>query len=469
MKKIYLIIGITLFLFSCNDLLDEQIPFNDLSGENAITNETSAERALNGLYVEFKKTGQFGAAYIADGAIRCGFFDGPGVRVESYKNLLAEFKVTGNISALESSWKSTYITINAANNFIYYLELLDEVSISTDKKNEMLAEAKFIRAFCHLYSMKMFSHFWDTTSKYGPLVRLEQGLLSNNFKARSTVSEGYELILEDFDFVIENGAESSSALKVNTSLAKAYKAETLLMRGATDDYQKVVGLTTDVINNSGYVLEATYNEAFSKGLSSSEVMFARQRDAIVSSGGSMEDFFAENRLTPSLSYVDIMTATIDTRFDIDTLDVGAGNPIIVLPKLYNPSTKYTVQYMRLAQMYLYKAEALYRTQASISEILAPINVLRNRSGNTQYVTADITMFSELNDILFNEFVYELGVENSSIYFASARFTNNGELEANATNKKIRSLSTFFTDDDKLCLPISDDELKLNGLMIDNPK
>ena len=38
-------------------------------------------------------------------------------------------------------------------------------------------------------------------------------------------------------------------------------------------------------------------------------------------------------------------------------------------------------YMRLAQMKLFQAEALERNGASVADVLAPLNDLRQRSGN----------------------------------------------------------------------------------------
>lgn len=45
-------------------------------------------------------------------------------------------------------------------------------------------------------------------------------------------------------------------------------------------------------------------------------------------------------------------------------------------------------YMRVAQMYLIKAEAMARTNASIKDCLDVLNVLRLRSGNTTFEAAD---------------------------------------------------------------------------------
>ena len=73
------------------------------------------------------------------------------------------------------------------------------------RKKEIIAEARFLRAFAQLYLMKHYAFFWDLDSKYGPLMRRVPGTLSNNNMERSGVREAYNLILEDLDYAIDYG------------------------------------------------------------------------------------------------------------------------------------------------------------------------------------------------------------------------------------------------------------------------
>jgi hypothetical protein len=492
MKKIYLTLCVIVTLFvSCDKILDNQVPPHDLEATNVITNESSALTALNGIYSEFGLINHWGGPYIAEGAIRCNFLSGVGLRVVDYKNALTELRVTSEFSPLKEAWTSTYKMINAANNFIYYVELLEDNKFGENRKNELLAEAKFIRAFCHMYLMKMFSHFWNVDSEYGPLMRLEPSLLSNSFKARSTVKEAYDLILKDYDFAIKYGAESSSALSVNKYLAQAFKAEALTIRGSAGDYELAGKLADSVINESSYALEGVYSETFTKGLQSSELMFSRIRNSKLASttNKKLEDFFASNKLSPSETYLEIMADTIfktriegqeaiidtlvDTRlnFTVDSLMIpdrnGVPRKTLVWKKLYNPDIESPMFYMRLAQMYLIKAEALYRTGASVSAVLDPINIIRKRSGNVEYDPAN-TSANNLNNIIFKEYILELGLENASEYYASIRFTNNGGSNATSVNRKLRDLNPSYQEDNQLCLPIPTREITYNALIVPNP-
>ena len=51
MNKIFLCSLLFLFAITgCDSMFDDELPPHDLVGENAITNETSAETALNGIF-----------------------------------------------------------------------------------------------------------------------------------------------------------------------------------------------------------------------------------------------------------------------------------------------------------------------------------------------------------------------------------------------------------------------------------
>src|SRR5690606_10704791 len=113
-------------------------------------------------------------------------------------------------------------------NVIYQLENLSDAKFGQGKKAELMAEAEFMRAFGHLFAMKEFAQFWDVSSKFGPLIRLEPSGIITNRKARSTVAEGYEVILEDLQFAIKYLPPFQSVYKVSVPLAKAYMVETLL-------------------------------------------------------------------------------------------------------------------------------------------------------------------------------------------------------------------------------------------------
>ena len=87
-------------------------------------------------------------------------------------------------------------------------------------------------------------------------------------------------------------------------------------------------------------------------------------------------------------------------------------------KLYIPGEGVPVIFLRTAELYLIKAEALARSNASIADAWAPIKELRNRVG------ADMTepaSRDELMDEIFKEWWIEMAFENWHEWFATRRF------------------------------------------------
>ena len=78
MNKIYSSLSLILLLLtlgSCDSMFDNEIPPHDLVGDNAITNESSAKVALNGVYSYLEGWGTWSAYYICDNEFRTGLLD----------------------------------------------------------------------------------------------------------------------------------------------------------------------------------------------------------------------------------------------------------------------------------------------------------------------------------------------------------------------------------------------------------
>ena len=118
-------------------------------------------------------------------------------------------------------------------------------------------------------------------------------------------------------------------------------------------------------------------------------------------------------------------------------------------------------YMRVAQMYLIKAEAMARTKASIKDCLDVLNVLRLRSGNTTFEAADYRSLSDVLEEVFRENVREIGMENGAIFYLAVRYTEGGR-------RKLKDMNPNFEHDDQLCFPIPKDEFELNFVVEQKP-
>ena len=87
--------------------------------------------------------------------------------------------------------------------------------------------------------------------------------------------------------------------------------------------------------------------------------------------------------------------------------------------------------LRLAEMYLIKAEGLARSGAPLADAKAPLETVMSRAWGEPH-TADATSNEELLDEIYTEIIKELCFENGSDWFASLRFGKISEVKPTVT-------------------------------------
>jgi hypothetical protein len=498
MKKITIFLLSALLPVACN-ILESEVPEHLLVGEHAIVDEASARNALNGVYAYLQHdannsstfTNAFSYEYAVAGALKGGLLEG-GQR-NTFDRELRTFAVDQSSTVLPDFYKLCYRIVNAANNVIYYTERLQESKIEEGPRKEIIAQARFLRGFAHFWIMKLYCYFWDVSSIYGPILRLEPTSTSTLYLPRATVREGYESIISDYDYCIENGPETHvSVFTICRTAAKAFKSEALMIRGEGSDYADALTLADEVINSGEFNLEPTFADVFKQSndyKKNGEMIFSRALSpetieyyityptatgpyAVFSKAcGSTNAFYLKS--TQSGGYYPILIEG-DARDSVmwAEVTVTSGNPPVektgtTMMKIWRSNANCPSYIMRLAQMYIIKAEALARTGASVDQVLAPLNILRTRSGNTVLVPADYPDTPDgkalLMESILNEYVLELGVENSSEWFAMVRIKDVGGV------RLIGKFNSYFSDDAQICLPFPADEIALNkGLVVQNP-
>lgn len=469
MKQI--IIPIILFsllgLAGCENMFEKEVPPHNLTDGNVITDESTAEPVLNGIYSYLEPYGTFDVLYILDDEYRLNLYES-GYRSDFEEEQL----LTGNYrvedSYLLNAWQNAYQMINAANNFISIVEGLSESVFGPNRQTEMLAEAKFLRAFAYSYLLKHFGYFWDINSEYGVILRLEPSSMSNNNMPRSTVEACYTQILDDYQYAIDHGPDFYSRYRACATTAKAFKAEMLMNRGAEGDYEEAMRLATEVLNSGEFSMAGTYADIFNAGYDSQELMFTRHISDEISIGDNIartSTYLAEGRYQPSELYYDFLPET-DTRrlLSVDSIHVGTDttNTLVYMKHLKTDNNS-PMYYMRLAQMHLIKAEAMAYLNEPTDDIIEELNVLRRRSGNTELNAEDYPTQESLLDEIFAESVREISNENGSLFYFAVRYKK-------GSIRKLEELNSNYTsaNEHQLCFPIPQSELEHNTLIEQRP-
>ena len=447
---------------SCN--IDDVKPFNQLTADNVVRDELSAQAVLNGIYSGWKvlELDAFPLHLEALGVV--GNFTGAvaGSNGFNTNQVLPENPYISNL------YNAHYKIINGSNFLIQELEAGKAVGISESSKIEMLAQAKFHRAMAYFNLLRYFGEYFDANSQYGVVVRTNfaNGL---EYSPRSSVAETYSLILSDLDYAMNNGPQYVAHYRVGQVAATALLARVQLYRGEYTAAETLAGIVID--NAEGYELEESYATIFAKGYKSSETIFAIYNDIPPSGGSGM---YQASRTKYSNAFKDIADEQVegvgildsigsgfDPRFSFAYSDLTKGININgKYPGNENvaTSTRNTLYYIRLAEMYLIRAEATARGNGDLDAALADVNLLRIRAGVDEKTLSNKATL--LNDIR-QEKMLEMFYENGESWFDLIRYHKAGDLNAFDEKPSLNNTKQFI-------LPIGISVLTGNNLMIQNP-
>lgn len=136
-------------------------------------------------------------------------------------------------------WRAVYEGIARANSAIRVTSALADADISADEKNQLIAEARFLRGFYHLEAKKMWNNipYIDETVKYGETELADVG----------NGTDAWPRIMEDFQFARTTLSATKAQIgRVNKWAADAFYAKALLFQG---DYAGALPVFTDIIAN----------------------------------------------------------------------------------------------------------------------------------------------------------------------------------------------------------------------------
>lgn len=152
MKKIFILLMVGSLLFSCQitDVLNQEPPHN-LTPDNAITDEKSAETALTGIYGE--QIGYESYMSIGNHAMTAGILqrnDNPGVVVSIYyiENRLPELNLVG--AAYTPFWDAFNTIINSSTKLLAVLEGMSDNLFTDGRKTTMMGEIRFLHGVVYV-------------------------------------------------------------------------------------------------------------------------------------------------------------------------------------------------------------------------------------------------------------------------------------------------------------------------------
>lgn len=252
MKKIYtqltwMAAMVAAMIFtSCDGYLDVT-PSDAVDRDGAIANLEDAQIALNGAYYGLITDSYYGNDFIARAEV--GGEDvqtlSNGKRTENFYRFL--YRQNNAPSGL---WSVPYSVINRVN---VLLEAIEAGTIpESEDLDQVKGEALALRALCHFDLLLTYGtpYLKDNGASLGvPLV--DKVLSPNDLPSRSTVAQGYAMVLTDLEDAKNLMNEEVVNGHFNRWAAKALLARVNLHKG---DYDAAYNYAKDVVENGPYTL-----------------------------------------------------------------------------------------------------------------------------------------------------------------------------------------------------------------------
>ncbi|HTF18620.1 MAG TPA: RagB/SusD family nutrient uptake outer membrane protein [Chryseolinea sp.] len=362
MKKLFILIITLLPLASC-DVLDVESQ-SAIPEDKAIKDKAGIEKGILGAYTSFQYLGYYGRSYIIFSDLAADNLehsvDGT---AQNYAQIDNNAVLPEN-DAVSDVWTSAYEGINIANNII--AKVPEMADMTAAEQNAALAELYFVRAFNHF---SLVNWFGAIPIKITPTI----GATGLDV-ARDPVAKVYDQIIADLTFAEQNLGNGSTKVRASKNAATALLARVYLYKG---DYANAKAKATDVIDHGGYDL-LDYADVFEDESAESifEIDFTEINRNRIAEYNFPKTLNGRREVAPTASVL-AAYETGDARFDAsiafagtlaypikyDDLSLGADNVII----------------LRLAEMYLIRAEAEAKLQGNILAIQQDINVVRTRA------------------------------------------------------------------------------------------
>lgn len=238
---------------ACEDLIEVDKPKTQLIKSTVFEDDLTAVSAISGLYVLLTSSSSSFNSITYMGALSADELtvQGGNDQYQFFQNELSSTSPTVN-----AIWSSAYTQISYANSAIE--GLAKSTHVTPALRNQLLGEARFLRAFHHFYLVNLYGDVpYITTTDYRV----------NGFVSRMPVADVYDKIIEDLLAAKAQLADDYSysigeRVRVNKWVASALLARVYLFKGdwlhAEEQANAVIG------KSSVYSLSTDLTKVFLK-------------------------------------------------------------------------------------------------------------------------------------------------------------------------------------------------------------
>lgn len=442
MKKIsYLLIIFTLVAISCTKMLDVQ-PTASISYEEAIKDKTGVDKAITGAYYSLHDVGNYGRNQVIVEDLAADNLAWTGT-TRDYQQI-GDNQIAADNGIIDGIWFSNYDCINRVNNV---LSRIDGIDMTADERNMYTGDGLFLRA---LSQFNLLCYFGGIPIKTKPTLDL-----STINQSRNSVAEVYTQIIADL-------LQAEKTLPATRSLGRAssFSATALMARVYLTQFQLTnnpsiaalaIASADKVINEGGFTLAPAYADLFNGNTTESvfEVVFDVQNYNRLAQYFFPVSLTGRYEVSPPAEFFQGFQATDTVRFDASIRFDEKNLPYGIKYKDVSGGTD-RVYVLRLAEMYMIRAEANAYINGNIEDIRNDINILRTRAGLPPTTATD---YPELKQAIEEERRHEFA-------FESQRWSD--------LIRTKRATTVLGIDEKYTLFPIPLSEMQTNKLMTQNP-
>lgn len=444
-----LLIGAT--LMGCSDLLELE-PQASISDDVALSTPGNVQTALVGAYALLGGSSTYGGSYIYLSEI----YSAPSDEIYFNGTFIDPFDINGkNIQVTNAFvtgvWTSSYNVINRANNV---LGALDVFGSDTGTRNRVEAEAKFVRGIAYYNLVQAFGKAFNdgnpATNPGVPIVLTPTRVVDESLEVpRNSVAEVYAQAITDLT-AAKAGLPGSNGFYATTYAASALLARIHLAKG---DFPAAATEANRVIASGDYALFPSVASNFSRSADGSETIFAMQ---VTQTAGSNDNAVFHAPLPFGRADIQVLNKHMlnyeagDARANLFTA-TSRGRMTSKYTSPMGDSRRFNINVVRLAEMYLTRAEANFRANATLGATpLDDVNRIRARVDLAALGTVTLA------DILKER-------RNELIFEGVLRM----DMRRNQVNSNIAGAALPWNDN-KLTFPVPDRECKVNVALTQNP-
>jgi hypothetical protein len=472
-----LIIAITILFFSssCKKELLSPVPQTAISDQVAFNTADRTAQAVNGMYSGVKVGAFYGGRYYNYQDIRGEEFINE--TTNGTTNLATwNYTVSSGTNEVQNLWTAAYAAINRIN---VVLKGVDQAPITDALKNQYKGEACFLRALVYHSLVTIYARPYSdgNGSKPGVIIYTDpQTSSGENSKARSTVAEVYNQIINDLNFAEANLPSSYSVNSMNITHAHknaaiALKTRVYLHMGQYDkvitEANKIVSVNAPftapsgvphalqaniatVFGSNGQTLENIFSFPFSSSdLPGTQNSLNQYYSPGISPATGNGDYSLNQGVTGIVS--DPSWTSTDARRNLNQVISGK-----LWLRKWTSNSDY-VPVIRYSEILLNLAEALARINGLDNRAIALLNAVRKRSDSG--TTLNPASQQELIDMILRERRIELLGEG---------FRSRDLIRLLLTFPAKGSISPVLSTDTQYIWPIPQTELFINKSASQNP-